>query len=655
FFFRFEGFIKDKPLISMFNGCAGFFTEDEVRNSGGIIFTEEDTRSRPGKRPSDWKHPVPMVTESYDDKRVEALRHGDLAACFGPLFEGVDLAESLRLPGGRMKLIHRVQLLDPQGGRFGLGIIRAEADIHPDDWFLTCHFMDDMVMPGTLMYECCAHALRIFIQRLGWVTAKPDVRYEPLAGVESVLKCRGPVTPDTKHVLYEVEIKEIGYAPEPYVIADALMYADGQRIVSFKDVSMKMTGIAREEIEAMWKKRLKSDDLKLTSPRNEQTKSKTPLFDRDKILAFAIGNPSEAFGEPYQIFDKERIIARLPAPPYSFIDRIVTVEPEAWALKPDGWIEAEYIVGPDAWYFKADRTSFMPFCILLEIALQPCGWLAAYMGSALRSKNDLKFRNLGGHGIMEQSILPETTTLTMRARMTKASEAAEMIIEHFDFQVLQNADIVYSGETYFGFFSRQALSQQVGIRNAEKIVYQPAHDELKGFRPHIFKDQPPLFPDDPDEHQAASLAMPANALRMIDRIEAFAPNGGPKGLGFVRGVKTVNPDEWFFKAHFYQDPVWPGSLGIEAFLQLIKFVAMHRWKHLTDSHTFQLSTDEPHNWTYRGQVIPEHETVEVEAVVTKISDTPVPTIYADGFLKVDGRYIYQMSNFGFKLVPAKTE
>jgi 3-hydroxymyristoyl/3-hydroxydecanoyl-(acyl carrier protein) dehydratase len=379
------------------------------------------------------------------------------------------------------------------------------------------------------------------------------------------------------------------------------------------------------------------------------------LFDRDKILAFAIGNPSEAFGEPYQIFDKERIVARLPAPPYSFIDRIVTVEPEAWALKPDGWIEAEYIVGPDAWYFKADRTSLMPFCILLEIALQPCGWLAAYMGSALRSKNDLKFRNLGGHGIMEQSILPETTTLTMRARMTKASEAAEMIIEHFDFQVLQNADIVYSGETYFGFFSRQALSQQVGIRNAEKIVYQPAHDELKGFRPHIFQDQPPLFPDDPDEHQAASLAMPANALRMIDRIEAFAPNGGPKGLGFVRGVKTVNPDEWFFKAHFYQDPVWPGSLGIEAFLQLIKFVAMHRWKHLTDSHTFQLSTDEPHNWTYRGQVIPEHETVEVEAVVTKISDTPVPTIYADGFLKVDGRYIYQMSNFGFKLVPAKTE
>ena len=68
-----------------------------------------------------------------------------------------------------MTLVHRVPSLDPTGGRFGLGLIRAEADIHPDDWFMTCHFVDDRVMPGTLMYECCLHTLRIFLMRLGWV------------------------------------------------------------------------------------------------------------------------------------------------------------------------------------------------------------------------------------------------------------------------------------------------------------------------------------------------------------------------------------------------------------------------------------------------------------------------------------------------------
>ncbi len=343
FFFKFEGYIGDSHLISMYNGCAGFFTEEEVRNSGGILFTEEDTRSLPGKKPLDWKNPVPLYTEKYDDAAVEALRRGELSRCFGPLFDGIRLPESLTLPGGRMKLIHRILGLDPEGGRYGLGQIRAEADIHPDDWFLTCHFMDDMVMPGTLMYECCAHTLRVFIQRLGWVTDKPGVCYEPVTGVESVLKCRGPVTPDTRHVWYEVDIQELGYAPEPYVIADALMYADGHRIVSFKDMSLKMTHATREDIESFWEK--KEDRGQKTEIRPQRAgirDPKTALFDRDKILAFAVGKPSEAFGEPYKVFDRKRVIARLPGPPYSFLDRIVAVEPEPWVLKPGGWIDGEY-------------------------------------------------------------------------------------------------------------------------------------------------------------------------------------------------------------------------------------------------------------------------------------------------------------------------
>ncbi|MDP3285855.1 MAG: hypothetical protein Q8M56_15610, partial [Desulfobacterales bacterium] len=310
-----------------------------------------------------------------------------------------------------MKLIDRVLSLDPEGGRFGLGIIRAEADIHPDDWFLTCHFKDDMVMPGTLMYECCAHTLRVFIMRMGWVAEKEGICFEPVVGVESVLKCRGPVTPKTHKVVYEVEVKEIGYNPEPYVVADAYMYADGQRIVFFKDMSMKMTGITRHEIESLWESGSRKKDI---------------LFDRDRILAFSIGKPSEAFGDAYEVFDSKRRIARLPGPPYLFMDRITFVEPAPWILKPGGWIEAEYDVLPDAWYFRANRSLSMPFAMLLEIALQPCGWLAAYMGSALKSRKDLRFRNLGGNAVLRGEVFPDSGTLTMRARTKKISGAGDM-------------------------------------------------------------------------------------------------------------------------------------------------------------------------------------------------------------------------------------
>ena len=66
------------------------------------------------------------------------------------------------------------------------------------------------------------------------------------------LKCRGPVTPASRKVHYVVEIKEIGYHPEPYVVADAHMYADGHYIVFFKDMSMQMSGVTLPAIEAFW-------------------------------------------------------------------------------------------------------------------------------------------------------------------------------------------------------------------------------------------------------------------------------------------------------------------------------------------------------------------------------------------------------------------
>ncbi len=137
---------------------------------------------------------------------------------------------------------------------------------------------------------------------------------------------------------------------------------------------------------------------------------------------------------------------------------------------------------------------------------------------------------------------------------------------------------------------------------------------------------------------------------MIDCIETYLPAGGPKGLGLIRGTKAVDPQEWFFKAHFYQDPVCPGSLGIESFIQLLKFIARERWPQLIDTHRFGLVAGVEHSWIYRGQILPANRLITVEAEITHILDPPHPCMLADGFLKVDELYIYQMKNFGIKLL-----
>ncbi len=135
---------------------------------------------------------------------------------------------------------------------------------------------------------------------------------------------------------------------------------------------------------------------------------------------------------------------------------------------------------------------------------------------------------------------------------------------------------------------------------------------------------------------------------MLDDIECFVPDGGPHGLGYIRGGKDVDPSEWFFKAHFYQDPVIPGSLGLESFLQLLKVVALHHWGSRAASMRFEpIRIGAPHTWLYRGQVIPTNRRVQVEAVVKELSDH---TVVADGFLSVDGLFIYEMKDFGIRMV-----
>jgi acyl transferase domain-containing protein/3-hydroxymyristoyl/3-hydroxydecanoyl-(acyl carrier protein) dehydratase len=613
FRFSFEGTVNGQPLLTMRDGCAGFFTSAELAAGKGIIHTELDRRPRRGIRPEDWRDLVPMQVEAYDERQIESLRHGDLAACFGPAFARLDLGDPVRLPGGRMCLVHRVTTLDPTGGRYGLGLIRAEADIHPDDWFLTCHFVDDRVMPGTLMYECCLHTLRIFLMRLGWVGEREDVVYQPVPGVASRLKCRGQVIEGTRVATYEVSLKEIGYGPEPYAIVDALMFADGKPIVEITDMSLRLSGLDRAKVEALWP-------------------AKRVLFDYDRILAFAVGKPSEAFGEPYRIFDHERVIARLPGPPYQFLDRITAINAEPWKLQAGGVIEAEYDVPADAWYFAANRQATMPFAVLLEVALQPCGWLAAYLGSALTSPVDLSFRNLGGQAAQHAVVTPETGTLTTTVTITRVSNSAGMIIQNFDFAVRAGGQLVYQGDTYFGFFTREALANQVGIREA-----RPYSPEARG-RVVCF-DYPTAAP------------FPDRQLRMIDRINCYLPDGGPQGLGFIEGSKTIDPDEWFFKAHFYQDPVWPGSLGLEAFLQLLKVVAARRWS--DNAGQFEdVALGKRHRWLYRGQVLPTDREVLVQAVVTQVDDAG-RLLHADGYLSVDGRVIYQMTDFALRWGPAR--
>ncbi|MEZ4744179.1 MAG: beta-ketoacyl synthase N-terminal-like domain-containing protein [Bdellovibrionota bacterium] len=621
FRFSFEAKVNGKPLLSMKNGCAGFFTDKELDEGKGLVFSTLDQVQMQGCLTGGFTYPVPVEKAAYDDEQLEALRKGDYVACFGPAFSNLNFEDPAKLPDGMMRLVHRIKLIDPQGGRYGVGLVIGEADISPKDWFLSCHFVDDKVMPGTLMYECCLHTLRVYLMRIGWVGESNDITFEPIPGEQSRLKCRGQVLESTKKVRYEIIVRELGYRPEAYAIVDALMYADGKPIVEITNMTLRIPGLLKDKVFAIWDKNSKS----LTNATNSNEIS---LYDTQSIKAFCEGKPSLAFGDRYKIFDgSERKIARLPRDPFRFIDRITGVNAPAWKLEAGGSIVAEYDVPENAWYFLAESQGIMPFSVLLETALQPCGWYSAYMGSALTSSEDLCYRNLAGYATQFMDVTPDIGTLTTEVRSTKISQSGGMLLQEFDFSLRAGEQMVYQGHTMFGFFTRQALAQQIGIRGVK--------DLLDHVSPAFSKNI---------SYPGGDQYWPKSPLLMIDNIERYAAKGGSFGLGYIRGSKLVDADEWFFHAHFYQDPVMPGSLGLESFIQLLKVRAVDYWREARVPFNKISCIGGKHEWLYRGQVLPTNKKITVDVDVVSICPK-THAISARGYLQVDGLTIYEVKEF----------
>ncbi len=608
FHFSFEATVDGEAFMSMQDGCAGFFSEEALAAGRGIMRSPLQLQPKPGKITGEYQPLMRWAPHGVSEADLDALRQGHYERAFGSAFRGLALRVPVGLPGGDMRLVHRIPLMEDDGGRFGLGRIIGEADIHPDDWFLTCHFVDDQVMPGTLMYECCLHTLRVLLMRKGWVGEVSDFSFDPVPGVWSQLKCRGQVLAHTRQVSYEIEIKEMGFRPEPYVICDALMSADGKPIVDITDMSLRLSGIDASYFAELWSFAGQAPEALVK-----------PAFTYEQILAFSSGRPSDCFGPVYQVFDEERRIARLPRPPFQFLDRIDRVEGPVMTQNVGTFLQASYECLPTAWYWDAEGSQELALAILVEIALQPCGFMAAYMGSALLSSRDLSFRNLSGQAQFLSRVKRGGGALTVEVHSTKINRTGDMVIQDYRFLVKQAGRRVYEGETCFGYFTPEALQQQVGLRGTERWQ-----------EPRCSITEP--YPE--------SLLLSRAPLLMVDTLGREEAPLGRYGLGVLYGRKQVDPKEWFFDAHFYQDPVMPGSLGLQAMEQVLKAEAFRLWP---DAKAYLAPLDQRHSWTYRGQVIPSAGVLHY-ALHLKEVDSERRLLRADAWLYCDGLPIYSLED-----------
>jgi 3-oxoacyl-(acyl-carrier-protein) synthase/3-hydroxymyristoyl/3-hydroxydecanoyl-(acyl carrier protein) dehydratase/1-acyl-sn-glycerol-3-phosphate acyltransferase len=634
FFFHYDCTVNGETRLTVRQGQAGFFTEEELDDSKGVLWTPEEAAKDLVPLDRARLDPPRFTTgSSFDADDVAALCEGRVADCFGPAFARTRAhTASPHLPNGRMRFLDAVTDFDPKGGPWRRGYLRAVQNLTPETWFFDGHFKNDPCMPGTLMLEACLQTMAFYLIGMGFTVNRDGWRFQPVPEEPYLLRCRGQVRPHARELVYEVFVEEVMEGDRPRLYADLLCTVDGLKAFHCRRMGL--------ELVPDWPLDRVGQALLAEPHPGPVAEWQGFRFDYDSLLACAWGRPSRAFGAMYERFDSHRTVARLPGPPYHFMHRVEQIDGPMGVFQKGTRVTAAYDVPDTAWYFDENGTPTMPLCVLMEAALQPCGWLASYIGSALLVDSDLMFRNLDGTGTQHNEVTPGCGTLRTTTTVTSVSRMGTMIILSFDVRSSIGDTPIFDMKTTFGFFPPEAFAAQAGLPRSD--AHQALFDR----------------PADCDERVAGGeIRVPAVAdgrLMMLDRIDHLDLHGGRQGLGTIRSRKHIEASEWCFAAHFYQDPVQPGSLGIEAFCQILQVLLVHRGdaNGIPNARFEPIAMGVPLTWKYRGQVVPEnHEVTATLELLDVQRDGDVVTAIAEAWLWVDGKPIYRGTNLGMRIVP----
>ena len=642
FFFSYECFVEDRLVLKMTNGVAGFFTDEELSKGNGVVYTEAEKKILAGVEKKKF---IPFLTTKKTAFDIQDLRHlinGDAHKCFDDIsYFPNGKNKSIRLAPEKMLMLDRITNVDVHGGPYGLGEIIAEKDLSPDDWYFPCHFRDDQVLAGSLQAEGGGNLLRFFMMMLGLQRLKKDARFQPIYGVAQKVRCRKEVTPKDNKLIYRLVIKDIGLLPDPYVIGDLEIIVDGVITVHFADLGLQL--------------REKDTPKYLEQPKKI---TENVLLNEQDIETFALGRLADCFGPEYAVYDN-RALSRQPNTDLQVVSRVIKIDGERFNFKKPSNIWTEYDVPADAWYYTQNASMTMPYAILMEIALQPCGLLGAYLGSTLQFPDkDLYFRNLDGDG--EMIDLPTGTdfrgkVIHNKATLTSSTALGGFVIQKYLFEVSVDGYVFYKGFSSFGFFPKEALAQQVGLDNGKDVpawyvqnkltpkdYFQIKLDSLYA-KMKLYKENDPVN----------TFRLSTDQLNLLDS-GLLVKDGGEFGKGYIHCSKAIHTYDWFFTCHFYSDPVMPGSLGVEAISQAMQLFALQQdlGKDFKKPRFVQVANNKT-EWKYRGQIKVNVENMHLEVhvkTIEKRGDTLV--IIANAYLWNEETRIYQLTDLAIGIQEA---
>ncbi|MGS0675059.1 eicosapentaenoate synthase subunit PfaC [Shewanella sp. 125m-1] len=698
FFFSYECFVGDKMILKMDGGCAGFFTDEELADGKGVIRTEDEIKARSLVVKQRFNPLLDCPKTQFNYGEIHKLLTADIEGCFGPTHQGAH-QPSLCFASEKFLMIEQVSKIDRTGGTWGLGLIEGHKQLEADHWYFPCHFKGDQVMAGSLMAEGCGQLLQFYMLHLGMHTQTKNGRFQPLENASQQVRCRGQVLPQSGELTYRMEVTEIGFSPRPYAKANIDILLNGKAVVDFQNLGVmireedectryptlaNVTAIENTQAPAASKESEPSASLNKKSYQpasanaplmaqipdlsKEPNKGVIPIshveapitpdypnrvpdtvpFTPYHMFEFATGNIENCFGPEFSIY-RGMIPPRTPCGDLQVTTRVIEVNGKRGEFKKPSSCIAEYEVPADAWYFdKNSHQAVMPYSILMEISLQPNGFISGYMGTTLGFPGlELFFRNLDGSGELLRDVDLRGKTIRNDSRLLSTVMAGTNIIQSFSFELSVDNEPFYRGTAVFGYFKGDALKDQLGLDNGK--VTQPWHvangvaasDKINLLDKGCRHFNPPVG--------KPHYRLAGGQLNFIDSVE-IVDNGGTEGLGYLYAERTIDPSDWFFQFHFHQDPVMPGSLGVEAIIETMQTYAISKdlGAGFKNPKFGQILSNI--KWKYRGQINPLNKQMSMDVSITSVKDeNGKKVITGNASLSKDGLRIYEVFDIAISI------
>lgn len=698
FFFSYECFVGDKLILKMDGGCAGFFTDKELADGKGVIHTEAEIKARnlalnnPNK--PRFNPLLNCAQNQFDYSQIHKLLGADIGGCFGGAHAAhqaqYGLQPSLCFASEKFLMIEQVSNLEVHGGAWGLGSVQGHKQLEADHWYFPCHFKGDQVMAGSLMAEGCGQLLQFFMLHIGMHLGVKDGRFQPLENASQKVRCRGQVLPQSGLLTYRMEITEIGMSPRPYAKANIDILLNGKVVVDFQNLGVMikeeaectryLADNANSTVNHVAKNAASAAPLVSTAPVSfaaplmaqladltaPTNKGVVPLqhvpapiapadskyanrvpdtlpFTPYHMFEFATGDIENCFGPDFSIY-RGLIPPRTPCGDLQLTTRVIAIDGKRGELKKPSSCIAEYEVPATAWYYdKNSHHAVMPYSVLMEISLQPNGFISGYMGTTLGFPGqELFFRNLDGNGKLLRHVDLRGKTIVNDSRLLSTVIAGSNIIQNFSFELSCDGEPFYQGKAVFGYFKGDALKNQLGIDNGKTT--QPWHVQngiAADSQINLLDKQHRSF-NAPEGQPHYRLA--GGQLNFIDKAE-IVKAGGKAGLGYLYAERMIDPSDWFFQFHFHQDPVMPGSLGVEAIIELMQTYAINQdlGAGFKSPKFGQILSDI--KWKYRGQINPLNKQMSLDVHITSVTDdNGKRIIMGDANLSKDGLRIYEVKD-----------